>query len=37
MFKVQQDKNVYKKYLSQIESCASARQHPELLDVLMIL
>lgn len=35
MFKVQQDKNVYKKYLTQIESCAAARSHPHLLDVVI--
>lgn len=37
MFKVQQDKNVYKKYLDQIENCASARTHPHLFDVTLKL
>lgn len=37
MFKVQQDKNVYKKYLSQIETCASVRSHPHLFDVILFL
>jgi hypothetical protein len=37
MFKVQQDKNVYKNYLSQIETCASVRSHPHLFDVILCL
>lgn len=33
MFKVQQDKNIYKKYLGQIDNCATVRTHPHLLEV----
>lgn len=33
MFKIQQEKNVYKKYLTQIEGCAAAMSYPHLLDV----
>ncbi len=33
MFKVQQDKVVFKKYLDQIDQCETVRCYPKLLDV----
>lgn len=33
MFKVQADKNIFRKYLENIETCATVRSYPHLLDV----
>lgn len=36
MFKVQQEKIIFKKYLDNIENCTTARAYPDLLNVPII-
>lgn len=37
MFKVQQEKIIFKKYLDNVQNCTTARSYPTLLDVSIIL
>jgi hypothetical protein len=37
MFKVQQDKITFKKYLDHVETCATVSAYPHLADVFFVL